>query len=103
MVWAVVAMQAAMILTLAVTPSDPPKHSRLMQLIWAWMHKPTFYPLIVLILGGPVLSILAWRVPGRHRRILITAWVVFTTIVVVGFGERVKVMLHVLWWQSTGS
>lgn len=92
-----------MILTLSVTPGDPPKHSRLLQLLWAWMHKPTFYLLIVLILGGPVLSILAWRIPGRHRTALMMAWGVFTTIVVVAFGERIQVMLQVLWWQSAGS
>ena len=56
MVVSVVILQAALLLTLAVTPTDPPDGPRLLELLWAWMHKPTFYPLAALLVGGPTLT-----------------------------------------------
>lgn len=63
------------------------------------MHKPTFYPLVALLLGGPPLTWLAWQTPGRHRAALLCAWAVFLTILLGAFGERTSVMLRILWWQ----
>jgi hypothetical protein len=92
-------LQAALLLTLAATPSDPPTASHLLQLIWAWMHKPTFYPLTALLCAGPPLTWIAWRTKGRHRAALVCAWAVFLVILITAFGERTLVMLRILWWQ----
>lgn len=102
MTWAVLALQAALLLTLAVTPTDPPGGPRLLELIWAWMHKPAFYPLAALLVGGPALTWIAWRTPGRHRTALVWAWTVFLIVLIGAFGERTAAMLRVLWWRATG-
>ncbi len=88
-----------MLLTLAVTPTDPPSGPHLLRLLWAWMHRPTFYPLVALLIGGPTLTWIAWRTPGKHRITLACAWGVFLIILIGAFGERTTVMLRVLWWQ----
>jgi hypothetical protein len=97
--WSVIGLQAALLLTLAVTPTDPPSGSHLLQLVWAWMHRPTFYPLAALLVGGPVLSCIAWHTPGRHRAAIVTAWIVFLTVLLGVFGNRTVVMLQILWWH----
>jgi len=96
MAWAVVALQGALLLTLAVTPSDPPEGPHLLRLIWAWMHRPTFYPLAALLIGGPVLTYLAWQTRGKHRRGLVLSWVIFLIVLTTCFGRRVWVMLQLL-------
>lgn len=98
--WIVVGLQAALLLTLAATPTDPPSGSHFWQLIWAWMHKPTFYPLVALICAGPPLTWLAWQTPGRHRAALVLAWAVFGFILFTAFAHRTLVMLRILWWQA---
>ena len=102
MVWTVIFLQAALLLTLAATPSDPPHGPHFLQLIWAWMHKPTFYPLTALLIAGPILSSLAWRTPGKHRTLLVLAWAVCLAVLLSAFGERTLVMLRILWWQVNG-
>ena len=102
MTWMVIALQGALLLTLAVTPSDPPNGPHFMQLIWAWMHKPTFYPLIALLTAGPILTYLAWRTPGKHRAALVVAWAALIATLFTTFGERTTVMLHILWLQVNG-
>ncbi len=99
MTWAVVALQGALLLTLALTPSDPPDGPHLLQLIWASMHRPTFYPLIALLCAGPPLTFLAWRSRGEHRAVLILSWIVFLAVMSTAFGERSLVMLRILWWH----
>jgi len=98
LVGSVVILQAVLLLTLAATPTDPPGGPRLLELLWAWMHKPTFYPLIALVVGGPALSWIAWKTPGKHRTTLVLAWLIFGVILTNTFGERVTVMIRVLWW-----
>jgi hypothetical protein len=97
--WIVIGLQSALLLTLWVTPSDPPSGSHLMMMLWAWMHRPTFYPLVALLIGGPTLSWVAWQTPGRHRTAIVLAWCIFLTILLSAFGQRVVVMLRVLWWH----
>ncbi len=86
---------------MAVTPGDPPQGSRLLQLIWAWMHKPTFYPLIALLVTGPPLTAIAWQTPGKHRTALVLAWLLFLAVLISCFGKRTAVMLRILWEQMT--
>lgn len=100
--WIVIGLQAALLLTLAATPADPPRGPHLFKLIWAWMHKPTFYPLVALLCAGPPLTWLAWQTSGRHRAALVLAWAVFLIILFSVFGHRTTVMLRILWWQAMG-
>lgn len=95
----VVALQAAVLLAFAVTPGEPPAGGTLWQLLWAASRRPTFYPLVALLLAGPPLTVLAWRIAGPHRRWLVAGWVVFLAVAVPLFGHRIWVMLRVLWWR----
>ncbi len=88
-----------MLLTLAVTPTDPPARMPLFELLWARAHKPSFYPLVALLIGGPALTWLAWQTPGRHRWALTVVWALFLTVLIGFFNDRAAVMLRVLWWQ----
>ncbi len=99
MTWIVVLLQGAMLLTLAVTPAEAPPRTTFFQLLWASARKPTFYPVGALLLGGPVFTLLAWQIRGRHRAVLIAAWFVFAGLTAHYFGERVMTMWHVVWWQ----
>ncbi len=97
----VLALQGAVLLALAMTPGDPPGGARLTlwQLLWASARKPTFYPLVGLLVAGPVLTVVAWRLRGPHRSWLVLGWGAFLAIAVPVYGFRLAVMLRVLWWQ----
>jgi hypothetical protein len=99
MTWVVVLLHGAMLLTLAVTPTDPPPRCRLFELIWAWMHKPTFYPFAALLLAGPPCTIIAASLRGWHRLWLALSWAVFAAAVIALHGGRVEAMVRILWWQ----
>ncbi len=99
----VVVLQGAVLLTLWVTPTWTPPRIKLIELLWAWMHQPTFYPLAVLVAAGPVMTIAAWVGRGRHRLWLVVSWLVFAVIIVRSFGDRAEAMMRVLWWVITES
>jgi len=91
-------LQGAVLLTFAVTPTRwLPKPGDVWSLIWAYFHQPQFYPLLALMVGGPVLTAVAWSVRGRHRAILVITWVVFTAALFYLWRERVVTMLYVVW------
>ncbi len=94
--WCVAALQGAVLLTFALVPAKMPPNLPLMDLLWAASRRPQFYPLIALLVGGPVLSGLAWQVKGRHRAVLVLFWVTFLTILFTFHMERVRIMLRVL-------
>jgi len=71
---------------------------KLFELLWAWMHRATFYPLVALVLAGPCLTIAAWVCRGRHRLWLVCSWTVFTIIMMKFHYHRAAAMLRVLWW-----
>ncbi|MEX2213357.1 MAG: hypothetical protein WD768_04475 [Phycisphaeraceae bacterium] len=97
--WGVVLLQTAMLVTLAVTPTWQPPRVTFFELIWAWMHQPTFYPFAALLIGGPALTILAWTIKGWHRAALVVAWCCFAVLLHHHFGERVGTMWRVIVWQ----
>ncbi len=99
MTWAVVLLQGAMLLTLAVTPAAAPPRGTFFQLLWASARKPTFYPFVALLIGGPALTLLAWQMRGRDRAVLIASWFVFAGLTAHFFGERVMTMWRVVWWR----
>lgn len=88
-----------MLLTLAVTDTWHPPRIGLLELLWAWMHRPTFYPLVALLVGGPVLTIIAWRMRGRHHLPLLLSWLIFGVAAWYFFERRIDLMLRVLWHE----
>lgn len=93
------ALQLAVLVAFWVTPGEPPGRSALGQLLWAAARRPTFYPLAALLVAGPVLTAVAWRVRGRHRGWALAGWAVFLAVALPVFGHRLWVMLRVLWWR----
>lgn len=99
---AVVIIQGAMLLTLWVTPTWTPPRVKFFELLWAWMHQPTFYPFIALLIGAPILTVLASLRPGYHRLCLSVSWALFALVIMGHFNDRVVAMTRVLWWQVAG-
>lgn len=102
MVWIVILLQGAMLLTLFVTKPHPLTHRiRLAELVWAWMHQPAFYPLVALLVGGPVLSVMAMSMRGQHRVWLALSWAIFALLVYVYFPDRAVSMTRSLYESIT--
>ena len=99
---AVLLLQAALIYTFIMDPSDPPRSGSLWQALWALMHKPSFYPLVALLVVGPPATWIGWTVPGRHRLWLAASWGVFLPLLITIYGHRVSVMLKILWVHGAG-
>lgn len=97
--WAVAALQGAVLLTFALVPAKVPPRLPLADLFWAASRKPQFYPLVALLVAGPLLSALAWHARGPHRALLVIFWSAFITVVFAFHLERVRMMLRVLAWQ----
>ncbi len=90
-------MQGAVLLTFAVTPSWwLPEAGGFWAMVWAYFHQPQFYPLVVLLIGGPMLTVVAWHTNGPHRTWLFVAWCVFLIVLFWHWQDRVVVMVDVL-------
>jgi hypothetical protein len=98
----VAALHAALVLTLALDDDPLPLRVGVFELLWAAAHEAMFYPLVAVLVAGPVLSWLAWRVPGRHRYYLLGSWAALVVVLAVGFPERIALMLEVLHWRVLG-
>ncbi len=97
----VLVLQVLVLVALALTPGEPPAmRMALLERLWAAARQPTFYPLIALLIGGPVLTLLALRMAGRHQAWLAMGWCGFAFVLMIAFGHRVAVMLDVLWWYA---
>jgi hypothetical protein len=94
----VVLLHVVMLLTWWLAPSWNPPRVQLFELIWAWMHQPTFYPFVALVIGGPTLSVFAWHITGKHHRVIAVSWCVFMALLVTQFSGRAMMMGKVLWW-----
>lgn len=97
--WMVAAMQGAVLLTFTLLPAKAPPRLPMMELIWAASRKPDFYPLVLLLTAGPILTVLAWQVRGIHRTLLFIFWTAFITAIFTFHLERVRIMLRVLAWE----
>lgn len=98
----VVLLQVGLLVTFALDPSEPPRQSSLLQALWALSHKPSFYPLVLLLGVGPVATWLSFSVAGRHRWLLLGSWAVFMPLLIAWHGHRVWVMLQLLWRHGGG-
>ena len=95
----VVGLQLVVIGTFFADPASDPIDLPLFQLLWAWMHKPSFYPLVALLIAGPLLTLICLRIRGPHRPALLLAWVVFGGVVYWLFWDRTLLKLEILWMQ----
>ena len=95
-------LQLFFILTMIFDPAGEPIALPPFELLWAWMHQPSFYPFVAVLTFGPVLTIVAWRMRGPHRLLLIFSWLVVLVIVYVYFYERILLKMKILWWQYGG-
>lgn len=95
----VVGLQLVCIGAFMADPAPMPLDLTFFQLLWAWMHKPSFYPFVALLLAGPPLTFLSMRIRGPHRPGLVLAWIVFLIVIYAFYYDRVMLKLKILWWQ----
>ena len=91
--------QAVFLAMMTAQPMKPPPRIHLFELIWAWLHEPMFYVLLITMSGAAVLTLLAWPVRGWHRATLIGAWGVVVIIGGYKWGPVLVAMVRVLWRQ----
>ena len=95
--WGVALLHAALLLTLAVDPDGLPWSIWPFELLWAADRRVMFYPLLAVVLVAPLLTLIAWRPPGRHRYYLLGSWAVTLVLVGAFYFERVALMLEIAW------
>lgn len=95
----VIALQLVCIGAFLADPATLPWNLEPFEMLWAWFHKPSFYPLIVLIAVGFPLTLLSLRIRGPHRAAMILSWMIFATVVYLRFYDRVLLKLEILWKQ----
>ena len=79
--------------------SEPPE-SRVFRLLWASRLDPlVFYPMFLVVTLGPVLSLAAWAVKGRHRWALGVTWALSLAVCLGVYPAQTRGMLRVLWWR----
>jgi len=96
---AVIALQAGMLATLAVTTQWQPPKVRVIEAIWAWTQGVSFYPFLLLLIGGPLFTWLALSLDRKKIGLLSASWAVFGLTLVLAFGAEAQVMLKTLWQQ----
>ncbi|MEM9417577.1 MAG: hypothetical protein AAGA25_00800 [Planctomycetota bacterium] len=96
---AVISLQAAMLGTLAVTTQWQPPKVRMIEAIWAWAQNVSFYPLLLLLIGGPLFTWLACSLDRKKFGVLTTSWAVFGLTLIIAFGAEAQVMFMTLWEQ----
>lgn len=99
----VVGLQLIYIGALLADPASQPWDVEFAELLWAWMHKPSFYPFLAVFLVGPLLSVLAWRIRGPHRFWLAVGWLAFLAVIYFYYLNRVLLKAEILWGQYGGS
>jgi len=103
--WTVVLLQAAVLLTFYVKRGEEPPNAIILKELheraWARNNIEMFYPLIAVLIAGPILTSLAWVIAGWHRIVLAASWIGFIIMTLSFFGRMVLVMLRILSWYYT--
>jgi hypothetical protein len=96
---AVIVLQAGGLLTLIVTGSWEPPRVRALEVVWTLIADAAMYPLLLLLIGGPLLTWAACSVDKRKWTVLSLSWGIFGLTLVLGFGAQAQLMLRSLWEQ----
>jgi cytochrome bd-type quinol oxidase subunit 2 len=96
---AVVALQAGLLLTLAMTSTWQPPKVRALEAVWAWMQGVSLIPFAMLLIGGPVLTWLACRMDRKKIGVMSLCWAAFGLTLVLVFGAEAQLMMRSLWAQ----
>lgn len=96
---AVISLQAIMLLTLAVTSSWQPPRIPVIEYLWVWASHTSFYPMLMLLIGGPLLTWLACRMDAKKWGVMSLSWAAFGLTLVLAFGAEAQSMLNTLWQQ----
>jgi hypothetical protein len=99
LVLTVVALQVALLATLGFTTRWQPPRVRVFEAIWAWVANVSFYPMLLLLIGGPVITWLAFKLDRRKVGLLFIAWAAFGVTLIMAFGTEAQAMLLTLWQQ----
>lgn len=96
----VLALQAAVLGTLALTSLWQPPPVRMLEVGWVWLHAMAVYPLLVLLVGGPALSWLCLKFNRRMATPLLASWIIFGVVLIMGFGLETQTLLAGLWHST---
>jgi len=96
---AVISLQAVMLLTLAVTTQWQPPRLSVIEAVWAWAQNVSFYPALLLLIGGPLFTWLAFSMDRKKLGVLSLSWALFGLTLVLAFGAEAQLMLKSLWEQ----
>lgn len=96
LVLTVIGLQLILLATLAFTVSWRPPQVRLIEAVWAWGCDLSYFPLLLLLIGGPIFTWLALALDRRRFGVLFLAWLVFGVTLVTAFGAEAQIMLHSL-------
>ncbi|MEM6854352.1 MAG: hypothetical protein AAF593_08085 [Planctomycetota bacterium] len=94
---AVLALQAGVLATLALATAWHPPKVRALEAAWAWSQQASFYPLLLLLTAGPLLTWLACRLDRKKLPPLALAWAAFALTLVFAFGPEAQAILQTLW------
>lgn len=97
--WALAGVLGLLVLSFELTRTWTPPGGDFRMLLWAWFRRPTFVPLVVAMIAGPLLTLLAWRRKGTHRRALVVIWAAAILWLGLRHGERIAIMLEVIGWR----
>lgn len=95
----VVALQAGILASLAFATRWQPPKVRVIEAGWVWLQDISFYLLILLLIGGPLLTWLACSMDRKKRGVLTLSWAAFGLTLVLGFGAEAQAMLQAVWAQ----
>jgi len=95
----VISLQIALLGTLTLSTYWQPPRVRVLEALWAWCHNVSFYPMLMLLIGGPLLTWLALALDRKKLGVLMLSWGVFGLTLVLAFGTQAQSMLKTLWQQ----
>lgn len=95
-----IALQAATVLAVALYSPVKPPEGTWPQRLWAAARLPMFYPLVMLIVTGPWITLAIWVLHRKLRAWTVASWLVFLWAVSYWQHQHFFAMLKVLWWRT---
>jgi len=81
---------------LLATPTNPPTSSDLLALFWLSKQRPLIILTAGALAAALILSALAWPVRGRHRTVIVIAWLAALAALVTLEGDRLLAWARLL-------
>ena len=92
----VLAMQTATLVVFAVDPMPGWANRPVPAEFWALGRRWQFHLLIATLVIAPVLTLLAWRLRGRWRWVLLASWPAFLLALLAWHERQLRIMLELI-------